>query len=161
MNIWTFQFQSWIPISLEMSYVSLENLKIEKNDHRNEKQNVEFGSEKRAVRIFHWRKIDVLSTNFNMERSKKWNLKATENCQKKWKIIKFIQFWTLDLKSIFFIWFFIVEWSLISLWDVLRFPREMWSDLLRKCVLVSFESMVRHSECAAEFSNTPFFPVLI
>ena len=34
-------------------------------------EKMEFGSKKRASRIFRWMKIDVFNANFDMERSKK------------------------------------------------------------------------------------------
>ena len=40
-------------------------------DDENGEEKVEFGSEKRASRIFRLMKIDVFNANFNMERSEK------------------------------------------------------------------------------------------
>ena len=76
-------------------------------------EKVEFGSEKRAWRIFRWMKIDVLRWIFNLERSKKWDdsEKRPKMAEKIfWKIFgrsrKSIKFGKLDQKSLFFICFF-------------------------------------------------------
>ena len=77
-------------------------------------EKLEFGGGKRASRIFRWMKIDVFDTNFDMERSKKWDdsekgPKMAKNIF--WnlfgRIRKSIQFGKLDQKSLFFILFFI------------------------------------------------------
>ena len=82
----------------------------------NGEEKVEFGGEKRASRIFRLMKIDVLRSIFNLERSKKWDIgeKRPKMAEKIfWKILgrsrKSIQFGKLDQKSLFFIWFFIVD----------------------------------------------------
>ena len=63
-------FRSNVRISDRTFEFPAERSKFWSNAWENEEWKLEFGTQKRASRIFRWSKMDLLSTNFNMQRSK-------------------------------------------------------------------------------------------